>query len=284
MERLIVALAVLMMTLGPLAPAMAPWDEARQDYCMEAVEPGSEEPSEPEAMAMLSDLDGFFTENLGQKGEGAGLYYCQGSPLSVALGPGWAAYHHVGEGEKEGVLVRVDFSGADPVEPFGEDPLPHPTNYLKGKDPDGWIVGARSYREVVYEDLWEGIDLVWRLAGGSLKYDLVVEPGADLSQIAMRYSGQSSLFVEEATGDLVVRTPGVDLRDSAPLSFQGGEEVPSRFVLRDDRTVSFDVPGRDPALPLVIDPELDFGTYIGGAGGDYAQTDIDATGDILIGG
>ncbi len=231
---------------------------------------------------LLSNIDGFFTENLGQLGEGAGSLYCQGSPLSVALGPGWLSYLH--RSDEGAVLVRIDLEGANDVGPVGVDPLPHPTNFFKGKDPDGWVVGARSYRQVLYVDLWDGIDLRYRFAEGSLKYDLLLAPHADLDQVRFSYQGQSGLSIEAATGDLVIHTPVVDLVDAAPVSFQNGQDIDSRFLLLGDNTVAIEVDGRDPSLPLVIDPGLIFSTYIGGSGEECVKPEVDGNGDILLGG
>ncbi|GAH71904.1 unnamed protein product, partial [marine sediment metagenome] len=157
------------------------------------------------ARELLSNVEGRFTENLGQFGEGAGSFYCMGEPLSVALGPGWVSYQHRDDAAQEGVMIRVDFEGADPVEPVGLSPTSYPTNFLKGNDPDRWVIGARSYGQVRYESLWDGIDLQYRFESGMLKYDFIVEPFADISQIRMQYQGHNSLLLDEATGDLIIR-------------------------------------------------------------------------------
>ena len=231
---------------------------------------------------LLSDLSGHFIEDLGQLGEGTGGLYCLGDPLSVYLGPGHVDYSYRPGRVGRGVLVRVEFLSANLVEPIGVDPLPHPTNFLKGDDPDQWVVGARSFREVLYPGLWEGIDLVYRLDGYKLKYDLLVAPFADLNQVRFRYYGQEGLTIAVTTGDLVIRTPVVDLVDTAPMSFQTTSEdsgsITSKFRLVDDRTVDIEVEGYDPTLPLVIDPGLNFSTYLGGEGEEFVGM-VDVNGD-----
>ncbi|MCK5252770.1 MAG: hypothetical protein KAQ96_07460, partial [Thermoplasmata archaeon] len=240
----------------------------------------------PASRDLLSNVDGHFIENLGQLGEGAGTFYCLGEPMSVALGPGWVDYfHRPGQGGK-GVLVRVQFLDANSVGPVGSAPLSHPTNFLKGDDPDRYVLGARSFREVRYPELWDGIDLVYRLDKGMLKYDLVVAPFADLEQVRFRYSGQDRLLIDDATGDLIIRTPVVDLVDQAPVSFQGPAVVEggisSQYVLLDDRTVAFQVDDYDPSLPLVIDPGLNFSTYLGGGDNENATMVVDHEGDVYM--
>ena len=54
-------------------------------------------------------ISGFFTENLGQKGEGAGHLYCQAEPLSVSFGTTWVAYDYRPPEGKVASCFRVSF-------------------------------------------------------------------------------------------------------------------------------------------------------------------------------
>ncbi len=57
------------------------------------------------------------------------------------------------------------------------------------------------------------------------------------------------------------------LKDAAPVSYQriGGERVPvkSRYVLKGDGGYGFEVGSYDPRYPLVIDPGLNYSTFLG---------------------
>src|SRR5437867_3699813 len=99
--------------------------------------------------------------------------------------------------------VRIGFDGSNPVAPRGRGELPTRSNYFAGSDPSKWRVGITSYREVVYEDLYDGIDLVYRSDGAGLKYEFVVRPGADPDRI--RWSYQGVVGLEITAGALVVR-------------------------------------------------------------------------------
>ncbi|NIS11045.1 MAG: hypothetical protein GWN97_03675, partial [Thermoplasmata archaeon] len=67
------------------------------------------------------------------------------------------------------------------------------TSYLIGADPEGWVTDIKNYRELMYHDLWDGIDLRVHLSGGDLKYEFVVEPGSDPSVIAMHHEGAEAV-------------------------------------------------------------------------------------------
>ena len=62
------------------------------------------------------------------------------------------------------------------------------------------------------------------------------------------------------------------LKDAAPVSYQriGGERVAveSRYRLTGDGGYGFAVGAYDPRYPLVIDPGLDYSTFLGGSGID----------------
>jgi Beta-propeller repeat len=77
---------------------------------------------------------------------------------------------------------------------------------------------------------------------------------------------------------LVQTSLGV-LKDAAPVSYQliGGERVPveSRYKLAGDGGgYGFAVGAYDPRYPLVIDPGLDYSTFLGGTNSDAVGTGI----------
>jgi fibronectin type 3 domain-containing protein len=286
MRRTITLTVVLMMCLAATVQGSEIGPTAQKDIT-DIVERGPPQTDmRSRGQDLLSDVGGRFTENLGQYGDGTGLYYSMGDPLSIAIGTGWVSYYHRSTEDEKGVMVRVNFGDAYPVTPIGRETLSYPTNFLIGNDPDEWVVGARSYGEVIFEGLYEGIDLVYRFEDGMLKYDFLVEPYADISQIRMVYEGHETLSINEATGDLVIGTAVVEIVDMAPISFQVGrnatEDIRSTYVLLDESEVSFEVEGCDPGLPLVMDPGFIFSTAIGGNGAEAAYLLVDDVGDVYL--
>jgi hypothetical protein len=72
-----------------------------------------------------------------------------------------------------------------------------------------------------------------------------------------------------ARGELLVRTPLGVLKDAAPVSYQliGGKRVAveNRYKLEGNGGYGFAVGSYDPRYPLVIDPGLDYSTFLGGS-------------------
>src|SRR3990170_4569481 len=174
--------------------------------------------------------------------------------------------------------LRVTFPGAGSVVPEAREPLPTRNHFFLGNDPAQWRRDVRSFDEIIYRNLYEGIDLVYRSDAAGLKYEFLVHPGGDPGRIAIRYEGASGLSVD-SSGDLVVATALGSLRDTAPQSFQGTREVACPFVLRAPDTAGFACDSWDRRETLVIDP-LVYATYLGGSSGDigYAVA-VDGSGN-----
>ena len=132
-----------------------------------------------------------------------------------------------------------------------------------------------------YASAYPGIDLVYYGRSARLEYDFVVAPGADPSAIALRFRGAESTRIE-GDGSLTLGVGGRDLRWKAPHAYQTIEgrrvTVASAYRLGTDSTIGFSVPAYDRGAALVIDPVLDYSTFLGGAdtdqGFDVAVDDL----------
>ncbi len=77
-------------------------------------------------------------------------------------------------------------------------------NYLKGNDPKKWYTDLSSYEKVVYKELWNGIDLVFYGSKSQLKYEFVLNPGADPQDIRLSYKGADGISLDEE-GNLLIK-------------------------------------------------------------------------------
>lgn len=174
--------------------------------------------------------------------------------------------------------LQLEFVGANPhVKPVGREQAEAEFNYFNGT-PDQWQTGIKTYRSIVYENLWPGIDLVYSGHVNQMKYEFHVQPGADPAQIKLAYRGASSLQLTEA-GALEVKTPVAAFTDDQPVSYQeiAGQRVTvttAYALARKGHSYSFQLGQYDRSQPLVIDPVMIvYCGYIGGTGTDLG-TDI----------
>jgi hypothetical protein len=109
----------------------------------------------------------------------------------------------------------------------GAAPLPARTDYFLGNDPKKWRTNVRSFEKVQYQGVYPGVDLVYYGNQNQLEYDFIVKPGADPDQIRLSYSGAEKVEVDKS-GDLVLHTPGGDVRQHKPVVYQevSGKRVP----------------------------------------------------------
>jgi hypothetical protein len=88
--------------------------------------------------------------------------------------------------------------------------LPGIVNYLIGNDPRQWHTRIPTYAEVVYHDVYRGIDLVFHGGRGGVEYDWVVRPHTSPGVIMMAVDGVRHMRLDRA-GDLV----------ACPFNFEG---------------------------------------------------------------
>jgi len=188
--------------------------------------------------------------------------------------------------------VKLDFVGADPnVKPRGEDRRRATISYFVGREAD-WKTGLPTYGKIVYENLWPGIDLVYRGRVNRMKYEFRVRPGADPRHIRLRYRGADRVFVTE-TGGLRVETPVGGFEDASPVAYQvvDGERRPVEMAYDRDRKIEASGAGYrfrlghfDPTRPLILDPAiLVYCGYIGGADyDDNYSVAVDSLGNAYV--
>jgi hypothetical protein len=159
-------------------------------------------------------------------------------------------------------------------------------NYFIGNDPALWRTNIPTFAEVVYKEVYPGIDLVYSGNQRRLKYTFYLEPGADATQIEMTYDGIESLSVDDDTGELVIQTQWCPkMRDAKPVAYQEIDgvrrEVSISFRLIDEKKVGFAVGNYDPKFRLTIDPG--YSTYLGGSGSDYGYgIAVDSSGNAYV--
>ncbi|PWB81124.1 MAG: hypothetical protein C3F08_02710, partial [Candidatus Methylomirabilota bacterium] len=205
-------------------------------------------------------------------------------------------------------VVKLDFVGSNKkVYPVGLERSGAIISYFRGKS-DEWNAGLPAFSKVAYRDLWPGIDLLYYGTFDRMKYEFVVHPGADPSQIKLAYRGAERVSLTRE-GRLEVQTPAGSFTDDIPLAFQefGAErkEVNINYQIQSERPSQLATAGSgreempeaatvlygftlgeyDGSRTLVIDPAvLVYCGYIGGSGdGDYINAiTVDETGSAYV--
>lgn len=161
-------------------------------------------------------------------------------------------------------------------------------NYYLGNNRSRWASGVSAYEKIVLKDIYEGIDFEIYSYQFKIKYNFYVHPGADASQIKVKYLGADDIYLRN--GVLNVSTSLRTLYEEAPFVYQNLEsqpykEVASAFILNGNE-IQFDI--RDiyrKDRVLVIDPTLVFATFSGSTADNFGFTaTYDEDGNAYSGG
>jgi hypothetical protein len=99
---------------------------------------------------------------------------------------------------RQGRAVWLCFDGGAPVampDPVGQ--LRARFNYFYGCDPTQWEIGVPAYRQIVYRDLWPGVDLACSIDAGRVVCSILTAPGADPARARFRYDGATPAELEK---------------------------------------------------------------------------------------
>jgi gliding motility-associated-like protein len=151
-------------------------------------------------------------------------------------------------------------------------------NYFIGNDKSKWASKVNGFHQVLYKDIYAGIDLRVYSSKGTPKFDWIVKASTAKPKssipIKIKYEGASKLLLHD--GAFVVQTTVGDVIEEKPFAYQIIEgkkvEVLCSFVLSEN-IVSFHLPNSyNSDYDLVIDPALLFSTYSGSTADNFGYT------------
>jgi hypothetical protein len=188
-----------------------------------------------------------------------------------------------------GIVFLVNFENSNDVIPIGSNILPHRSNYFLGNDSTKWRTNIANYKSIIYPNIYDGIDLIYRIKDGFLKYDFVIYPNANPSEIYLTYEGVESLAIN-SDSSLLIKTAFGQLCDTKPFIYQelGGtkNEVNGMFKIINNRSIGFEIQQPyDKSRPLIIDPGIEMSTFIGGSEEEDGESIVlDTIGNVYMAG
>ena len=221
--------------------------------------------------AAMSSLPLYFEENRGQSAAEV-RFLAAGSPgIFFTRKETVVAF-------SSGDVLRIQPEGAAPFAPEPLEPLPGKSNYLNRERA---ITGVRQYGRIRYRSVYPGIDLLYYGHGNELEYDFAVGPGARPERIRLTLQGANELRID-TEGNLVARLRNVSFIQKKPEAWQSSHDGVSHRVevsfvltrvLSGKKQVAFAIGAYDRSRPLIIDPLVDYATYLGAAGPPF-QGDV----------
>jgi hypothetical protein len=229
----------------------------------------SDRPSEATRKAIERNFDLLplrFEPNQGQSSSDA-KFLAQGRGFSALFKETEASFLFGGHTAMSGLLRMTLLNASRNAAITGEKRLPGTVSYFTGKDREKWHTGLPTFECLRYTGIYPGTDLIYYGNQGNLEFDFQLSPGAAPSQIQMRFEGAQNLRID-GKGDLIVTANDGHISFQKPVIYQpaeGGRKdlVAGNFEILKNNTVSFAIAKYDRVRPLIIDPILNYSTYIG---------------------
>jgi hypothetical protein len=178
------------------------------------------------------------------------------------------------------VLMKLQNHNANPQRE-GKQKQAGYYNYLIGNDPSKHASNVGLYKEAVVKSVYNGIDLRYYFDKGYLRYDFVVQPGADPSQIRFSLEGEDKEYLKNGALCYTTRFGEVQMQDLYVYQQGDKKQVPAKFT-QQNGVWQFQLSKYDKTQALIIDP-LIYSTYIGGSSNDVGYSiAIDGSGNAYI--
>jgi len=177
--------------------------------------------------------------------------------------------------DKEAITeaLSLSFVGANKdAKITAEGRMPGHVNYFIGNDRSKWHSNIPTYEAVTYKDLYKNIDISFYGNNKDLEHDVIVRPGGDPSSVRLAYKGIKGLKITE-DGDLEVSLEHGKIIEKRPLIYQEIEgrrvAVEGGYRILSDKdgafAYGFEVASYDMTKDVVLDPVLEYSTYLGGS-------------------
>lgn len=147
-------------------------------------------------------------------------------------------------------------------------------NYIIGNDSKKWASHVKSYKQLVYQNLYNNIDLKILSTKNNFRYDFVLHAGANLNDIALKWQGDDGLEIKE--GKLFIKTAVGIVYQTKPYAYQiinnKKQSVECSYVL-ENHVLKFKINGQyNKEVDLIIDPTLIYATYTGSLSDNFGMT------------
>lgn len=147
-------------------------------------------------------------------------------------------------------------------------------NYYHSRHQDQWVSHTSAFNDVTLKEVYNRIDMRYYQQNGNIKYDFIVQPGADINQIQLKYNGVKRPKIKHK--NLIIETSVGDVIEHAPIVYQnqGGKRtyIDCKYKLKKD-VLSFEIIGDyDIEETIIIDPTLIFSTYSGSTANNFGFT------------
>ena len=185
-------------------------------------------------------------------------------------------------------VVRMHLMGAnEEAKTSGVEMLPGKLNYFIGNDRNKWRTDVALFAKVRYQEIYNGIDLIYYGNQRQLEYDFEVSPGTDPRAIKLKFEGVDGVKLDKEDGSLRIAVDDSVVQLKRPKIYQtvkdgSRKEIRSGYRVKGS-FVEFFVGEYDRNEPLIIDPILSYSTFLAGATSETPRgIAVDSSGNAYV--
>lgn len=148
-------------------------------------------------------------------------------------------------------------------------------NYFIGNDPKKHTSNVPAFKEVMVYDIYKGINVRYYIENHFLRFDFIVSPQADLSQINLKFEGLHNSKINNQGDSISLNTRFGNIFITDMKVFQENKSIEARFTKKSNNSFSINIQNYNPNLPMIIDPvNIVWSTFIGGDNGNEYAYDM----------
>jgi hypothetical protein len=154
---------------------------------------------------------------------------------------------------------------------------------------------AYGYKKITYKNLYPNIDVIYTFTNNTkagFEYSLLLQPGADISLVKLKYGGDVKKITTDNKGNLIIRSDIEGISATVPVSYYGEKlinksfsDVATAYKIADNE-ISFSFPkGYDSTKAFIIDPFVSSTNNLTGENSGKAyDVDFDYEGNVYVSG
>ena len=129
---------------------------------------------------------------------------------------------------------------------------------------------VKGYKKITYKNLYDNIDVEYTIHPKTgVKYNLILYPGADLSQVKLKYSDSKTNVKNENIsiqlnneGQIQINTSLGDVIEHSPVTFyeNSNQKIESKYIF-ENNILTFNLAEYDHTKKVIIDPWIVSPTY-----------------------
>jgi len=186
--------------------------------------------------------------------------------------------------DKKSWIVCENFKGANHVTVKGLDNAKTKVNYYIGKDSKNWKKDVSTYQQVLYTNLYKGVNLHLKAHGKNIEKIYIISKNGSPNSIWINVKGSTGLKINK-NGELEILNGSSALKLTKPLAYQiiNGKRVNvSVSYVLNGTSYGYKTGAYNKNYKLIIDPVL-ASTYLGGNSYDGINAiAVDKSGNVYV--